>query len=107
MRKLQIGFQCKNFIIVMLDNDFSSKLCFEEKLSISSVCNKSNVIFKYYSCNSTPFAALVAFSEVPCHPFPAEQIERTSFSCKSKNEAKQTFLKSVKVCNITKVSFMK
>ena len=33
----------------MLDNDFSSKLCFEEKLSILSFCNKCNVIFKVFS----------------------------------------------------------
>ena len=59
----------------MLDNDFSSKLCFEEKMSILSLCNKCNVIFKFFNCNNAPFATLVAFAKFPCHSFPARQTE--------------------------------
>ena len=107
MRKLQIWFHYKNFIIIMLDNDFSSKLCFEEKLSMLSLCNKCNVIFKFFSCNNDPFAAPVAFAKTPCHPFPAKQTRSSSFSPKTKSKQNRVLLKSVEVFKHYKVGFQK
>ena len=96
--RLEIRFSVQNFIIIMLNHDSSSKLCFEEKSPISSFVINVMWFSKLFQLWSSSGAALVAFAEIPCQ-LSLQKIDKIHHQLKKSKETNKNrvYLKKCKV----------
>ena len=92
MREVRNKFSSQNFIVISLDHDFSSKLCFEEKSSISSFAINAMYIFKVFQLWRCSGAALVILCRNPMPIIPAKidksfiiQVKKVKMETKKQN----------------------